>query len=127
MNDTLNIILAASPYTYAVTGALVLWASIIIKTMTDSTQFTLVLAPFIGFGALCGVYFFREFEIVFTSDRDSNIIASAAGGMCVTMLAMLVFGRLCSYIADLQKTGLEGRIDPTLTSDGPSARMPHSR
>jgi hypothetical protein len=127
MPETLEMILAATPFTYSVTLALVLWASLIVRTMTDSTQMALLLAPFIGFGALAGVYFFREYEIVVSSDRESNIIATAAGGMCITMLIMLVFGRICRHISDKQKTGLEDRIDPTLKDGEPTAWQPGSR
>ena len=127
MPETVELILAASTYTYAVSFALVLWASVVIRTMTDSTQLTLLMAPFIGFGALAGVYFFREFEIIISVNEDSNIIATSAAGMCVMMMIILAFGRVCGDISDRQKTGLESRIDPTLKDGESTARQPFSR
>jgi hypothetical protein len=127
MPETLELILAATTFTYWVTFVLVLWGCVIIHTMTGSTQMSLLMAPFIGFGALAGVYFFREFGIVVSVNKDSNIIATAAAGMCFTMLFMLAFGRFCGNIADRQKTGLEDRIDPTLKDGESTARQPFSR
>ena len=127
MSDVIYSILAATPYTYTIACGLALWAGLIIKTFSDSTLLAMFFAPFLMIGALFGVYFFREFEIVFAPDRDSNIVASSAAGMCLTILVILVICRISGTIADRRKTGLEDRMDQTLTSGKLVPRPPQPR
>jgi hypothetical protein len=127
MFDVFRDIMVANSYTYYVVVLLSLWAAMIIRVISDTTSLAVLMAPFIAYGALAGVYFCREFGLVFIYDNDSNIVACAAAGMCVAMLVMLGFCRLSIALADSKKTGLESRIDPTLTGDGHIHRGPLGR
>jgi hypothetical protein len=117
--ETFNIILKVDVFTISVVGVLSAWAGIIIRHMTDSTALAAIFMPAIYLGALVGIWGFRELDIVFSFDKDSNTIISACGGMIVAMLFMLIAVRACYYVFGVSHTGLENQIRATGTSTIP--------
>lgn len=116
MYETLNYIVSVDVFTISVVGVLSAWAAIIIRQMTDSTALALIFMPVIIFGALAGIYACRVLNIVFSPEKDSNLIVSAAVGMIVALLSMLLATRFVyarsalSAKSRLARKGLANRM-----------------
>lgn len=116
MFDTLNMIVSVDVFTISVVGVLTAWASIMIRHMTGSTVLSLAFCPAIYLGALVGIYQCREFDLLFSTDNDTNIIMSACFGMIAAMLIMLVLTRMIYVLhermvmASVTRQGLANRL-----------------
>ena len=94
MYETLNHIFSVDAFTFYVVGGLTVWAAVLVRLMTDSTALAFLFMPFINFGALAGIFVCRELSVVFSQEKDSNLIVSALVGMIVALLIMLLATRL---------------------------------
>lgn len=110
--DTLYAILNADMFTYAVVTVLTTWAGTLFRHMSGSTALTTLFLPSVWLGAMAGIFYCREFGVIFTSDKDSNVVVASGVGMILGLVGMLVVTRLVYVLtrrrAAVQRPDLKG-------------------
>jgi hypothetical protein len=103
LSDILRDSFAADTFSYIVVGFLAVLAGVMVKAMTDSWPLTILFTPVIWFCALAGIYACRVAGLIFTPDRESNLILSAGAGMVVAVALMLLLVRIGFLMGDQRK------------------------
>lgn len=88
----------ADSMSYWLVGALTALVFVIMRTMLPVKSLSLVFAPAVFWGGLCGLYTLSMLGISFTADKSVNGIISATIGMIVALLLMIVLVRLVGAV-----------------------------
>lgn len=88
----------ADSLSYWLVGALTALVFVIMRTMLPVKSLSLLFAPAVFWGGLCGIYTLSMLGIYFTSDKSANGIISATIGMVAALLLMIALVRLIGAI-----------------------------
>ena len=102
MYDVLADIFQVDTFTMSVVAALTVMASVIMNAGTDSKMLTFVFMPAMATGALAMVFALSANGVSFTAYQDANIIMSAAIGLTIGFLMMVIAVRVISWLNELQ-------------------------
>lgn len=100
MADLIADILNVSTLAYWVGGTLAVSAGILVMSMTSLLWLSSLAVTFSFFGAITGVYCFREWGIYLASDKNAHLVLAACAGMLVGMLLLMVVVRGLYMIAE---------------------------
>ncbi|MGQ0672774.1 MAG: hypothetical protein ACT4N2_07850 [Hyphomicrobium sp.] len=110
LSETYEQIMLADDFTIGVVWVLAAWSALLLKQMTESNVLALLLAPMAYFGALAGIFYCREWEFIFFSQKEANIVVAASLGTMVAVVVLLLVTRAVNTVIGRSRTGLEARI-----------------
>ncbi len=99
----LNEMTKTTPVGYMVVLVLAALAWVMIKSMTNSTWFTLIFTGANIFGAFAGMQFWKYSGVVLFYSKEPNLIVGACIGMLVAFLIMLAILRVVYMVLESRK------------------------
>jgi hypothetical protein len=108
----LSDILMADSESYWIIGGLPLVIVAVMRAMLPVKSLALVFAPAIFWGGLAGIYVMRELGFVAAHEKNANVVFTAALGMIVAMIVMLLATRLVDMATRIRR--------PLTNSPGPA-------
>ena len=101
MYELLADIFQVDTFTIGVVAALTVMAAVMINAGTSSGMLTFVFLPAMILGALAMVFALSRSGISFTAYQDANVIMSAALGLTLGFLLMVVATRIIAWLTDI--------------------------
>lgn len=87
-------VLDADTFSYVIVSLLTLWAGAMIRTLTEVDWVAIFFMPAIAFGALLTIEVCSLEGIVFTYDRDSNVVVTSSIGTIIGLVVMLLLTKV---------------------------------
>jgi uncharacterized membrane protein YjjP (DUF1212 family) len=93
----LNLLQNSNTMVWVVAGLLALVAGTMLDNITEDTLFSVVVAVSLFFAIMFSHVAFTYLGVVFTSNRDSNIVVAAGVAICsLTVIAIIIIKILYS-------------------------------